>query len=62
MSAKASALDIWTPYFGIVDGGLHCYLIPVEVVAGLATISLTKYERFRIGWMGRQAGMAGTGT
>lgn len=35
-------------FFGLVDGDLQVYMIPVEVVAGIGTVILRHYERYRI--------------
>lgn len=34
--------------FFVIDGRLHCYLIPVPVVGGLHAIHLRGYERYRL--------------
>lgn len=34
--------------FFIIDGDLCCYLIPIEAVAGLGTISLSAHEQYRV--------------
>ena len=35
-------------YFFVIDGDLDHYLIPVSAVAGLGTIHLSAYDRFRL--------------
>jgi PD-(D/E)XK endonuclease len=35
-------------YFFVIDRELNYYLIPIAVVGGLSTISLTAYQRFRV--------------
>lgn len=42
-------------YFGVVDGDLEVYLIPLEAVAGLSVISVRKYGRYRLGRLGDPA-------
>lgn len=36
-------------YFGVVDGDLAVYLIPVDVLTGLGTIYVRRYQRYRTG-------------
>lgn len=35
-------------YFGVVDGDLQVYMIPVDVLAGLGTIVVRRYDAFRL--------------
>ena len=51
-TARLDAAGAYDPddidYFFIIDGDLDYYLIPVAVVGGLSTISLSAYEQFRL--------------